>query len=82
MAISKTKPVEAIQEAYDSGHRIFGENYVQVMQWLVTRLIIWAQSNVQLVRTQVNDLPDNPTLFRRKLWTRLQSFQMTSGGIL
>jgi uncharacterized pyridoxal phosphate-containing UPF0001 family protein len=30
VAVSKTKPVEAIQEAYDAGHRDFGENYVQV----------------------------------------------------
>ncbi|CAL8466466.1 g6002 [Coccomyxa elongata] len=29
VAISKTKPVEAIQEAYEAGHRTFGENYVQ-----------------------------------------------------
>ncbi|MGV6831332.1 MAG: YggS family pyridoxal phosphate-dependent enzyme [bacterium] len=29
VAVSKTKPVSAIQEAYDSGHRIFGENKVQ-----------------------------------------------------
>lgn len=28
LAASKTKPVEAVQEAYDSGQRIFGENYV------------------------------------------------------
>jgi pyridoxal phosphate enzyme (YggS family) len=31
VAVSKTKPVEAIQEAYEAGHRIFGENYVQEM---------------------------------------------------
>lgn len=31
VAVSKTKPVEAIKEAYDSGHRVFGENYVQEM---------------------------------------------------
>lgn len=30
VAVSKTKPVEAIQEAYDAGHRDFGENYAQV----------------------------------------------------
>lgn len=30
VAVSKTKPVEAVQEAYDAGHRQFGENYVQV----------------------------------------------------
>lgn len=30
VAVSKTKPLEAVQEAYDAGHRVFGENYVQV----------------------------------------------------
>jgi hypothetical protein len=30
VAVSKTKPVEAVQAAYDAGHRVFGENYVQV----------------------------------------------------
>jgi len=29
VAVSKTKPVESIQEAYNSGHKIFGENRVQ-----------------------------------------------------
>ena len=29
VAVSKTKPVEDIQELYDMGHRDFGENYVQ-----------------------------------------------------
>jgi pyridoxal phosphate enzyme (YggS family) len=29
VAVSKTKPKEAIEEAYQSGHRIFGENKVQ-----------------------------------------------------
>ncbi|GAB3815424.1 YggS family pyridoxal phosphate-dependent enzyme [Pontibacter rugosus] len=29
VAVSKTHPVERIQEAYDAGHRIFGENKVQ-----------------------------------------------------
>lgn len=32
VAVSKTKPVEAIQELYDSGHRDFGENYVQELE--------------------------------------------------
>jgi len=31
VAVSKTKPIEAIQEAYDLGHRIFGENKIQEM---------------------------------------------------
>src|SRR5258708_1522131 len=29
VAVSKTKPVEAIKEVYNFGHKIFGENYVQ-----------------------------------------------------
>jgi pyridoxal phosphate enzyme (YggS family) len=29
VAVSKTKPVEAIREAYDAGQRLFGENMVQ-----------------------------------------------------
>jgi pyridoxal phosphate enzyme (YggS family) len=29
VAVSKTRPVEEIQELYDCGHRDFGENYVQ-----------------------------------------------------
>lgn len=31
IAVSKTKPVEVIQEAYDGGQRVFGENKVQEM---------------------------------------------------
>ena len=29
VAVSKTKPVEMLREAYDAGHRTFGENYAQ-----------------------------------------------------
>ncbi|MEW5675755.1 YggS family pyridoxal phosphate-dependent enzyme [Flavobacterium enshiense] len=29
VAVSKTKPVSDLMEAYNAGHRIFGENYVQ-----------------------------------------------------
>ena len=32
VAVSKTKPVSDIQEAYDAGQRIFGENYPQEMR--------------------------------------------------
>ena len=31
VAVSKTKPIEDIQEAYDAGQRIFGENKIQEM---------------------------------------------------
>jgi hypothetical protein len=29
IAVSKTKPIEAIMEAYNAGQRVFGENFVQ-----------------------------------------------------
>ncbi|MFT4790236.1 MAG: pyridoxal phosphate enzyme (YggS family), partial [Paraglaciecola sp.] len=29
LAVSKTKPVSDIRQAYEAGHRLFGENYVQ-----------------------------------------------------
>ena len=32
VAVSKTKPIEDIQEAYDAGQRAFGENYPQEMR--------------------------------------------------
>ena len=32
VAVSKTKPVELLQQAYDAGQRVFGENYVQELQ--------------------------------------------------
>lgn len=31
LAISKYQPIEAIQEAYDAGQRMFGENHIQEM---------------------------------------------------
>lgn len=33
VAVSKTKPVEMLKEAYDAGQRVFGENYVQVISF-------------------------------------------------
>lgn len=32
VAVSKTKPVEALKEAYEAGQRVFGENRIQEMQ--------------------------------------------------
>ena len=32
VAVSKTKPVSDLQEAYDAGQRAFGENYPQEMR--------------------------------------------------
>lgn len=32
IAVSKTKPVELIKEAYDAGQRDFGENYIQELE--------------------------------------------------
>jgi len=44
VAVSKTKPVAALREAYDAGQRIFGENYVQELlskQTLMPQDVEW-----------------------------------------
>lgn len=44
VAVSKTKPVDMIQLAYDAGHRHFGENYIQELTTkapLLPREIQW-----------------------------------------
>ena len=38
IAVSKTKPIELIQEAYNFGERNFGENHVQELEWKVPAL--------------------------------------------
>uniref|UniRef100_A0A7S1F469 Pyridoxal phosphate homeostasis protein n=1 Tax=Noctiluca scintillans TaxID=2966 RepID=A0A7S1F469_NOCSC len=38
VVVSKTKPLSAIREAYDAGHRHFGENYVQELVEKAPRL--------------------------------------------
>lgn len=38
MAVSKTKPVPALLEAYNAGQRVFGENYVQASDDHVTEV--------------------------------------------
>lgn len=40
VAVSKTKPVEALEEAYAAGQRDFGENYVQVTNKALAA-IVW-----------------------------------------
>ena len=44
LAVSKTKPIEQIQELYDAGQRLFGENRVQELvekQALLPKDIEW-----------------------------------------
>ena len=42
VAVSKTKPKEAVIEAYKAGQRVFGENYIQVRLLMVN----WAIFNI------------------------------------
>ena len=42
VAVSKTKPKEAVIEAYKAGQRVFGENYIQVRLLMVN----WAMFNI------------------------------------
>ena len=44
VAVSKTKPIELLMEAYNAGQRDFGENYVQELvdkQKLMPQDICW-----------------------------------------
>jgi len=81
VAVSKTKPVEALREAYDAGVRDFGENYVQELvskapqmpsdvRW---RFIGKLQSNKAKVLSQVPNLVAVETVDSLKLATRLDS---------
>ncbi|GMQ45385.1 YggS family pyridoxal phosphate-dependent enzyme [Vibrio sp. 10N] len=45
LAVSKTKPVEAILEACNAGHRMFGENYVQEG---VTKVTLFKEQHPEL----------------------------------
>ena len=40
MAVSKTKPKEAVIEAYKAGQRVFGENYIQVIMVMMMMVIV------------------------------------------
>ena len=40
MAVSKTKPKEAVIEAYKAGQRVFGENYIQVIMVMMRMVIV------------------------------------------
>lgn len=47
VAVSKTKPVEMIIDAYSAGQRHFGENYVKEL---------WEKSTNELINTQCPDI--------------------------
>jgi hypothetical protein len=51
VAVSKTKPVEALMEAYDAGQRVFGENYVQViiLSLTMTNVSCFTTTNISYV---------------------------------
>jgi uncharacterized pyridoxal phosphate-containing UPF0001 family protein len=56
VAVSKTKPVEMLKEAYDAGQRHFGENYAQVrrLRW---HLLLCATTDVDNVCSCYNAKP-------------------------
>ena len=51
VAVSKTKPIELLQAAYDAGQRVFGENYAQVMNRSAqTGRAVWFALTLSLAR--------------------------------
>lgn len=79
VAVSKTKPVQLLQEAYDAGHRDFGENYVQVChhwaQRAVTAMVFKQNGNCVLSAPQelVEKAPQLPVDIRWHFIGHLQS---------
>eukprot|EP00128_Syssomonas_multiformis_P008987 Colp12_sorted_trinity150504_noHs@36230 len=79
VAVSKTKPVEALKEVYDQGHRHFGENYVQELLEKAPQLpedIEWhfighLQSNKCNMLTELGNLAVVETVGSVKLATAL-----------
>lgn len=58
LAVSKTKPNEAILEAYQAGQRAFGENYVQEG---IEKIHYFEQQNIQLEWHFIGPLQSNKT---------------------
>ena len=55
VAVSKTKPVADIQEAYDTGHRDFGENKVQEMETKWEKLPKWFTTRIFALFANLKD---------------------------
>ena len=51
VAVSKTHPVEAIREAYDAGHRVFGESRPHMIGHLQTNKIKYIAPFVSLIHS-------------------------------
>lgn len=58
LAVSKTKPIEAILEAYQAGQRAFGENYVQEG---VEKVAYFQQQGIELEWHFIGPLQSNKT---------------------
>ena len=88
VAVGKTKPLEAIKEAYDAGQRHFGENYVQELvkksESLTEPDIKWhfigpLQSNKAKMLVRVKDLAVVETIDRKKIADAVNK-AATAGG--
>ena len=78
LAVSKTKPIQAIETAYQQGQRHFGENYLQEAEKKITQLqlpdLVWhfigpIQSNKTRLISQLFDWAQ--TIDRKKIALRL-----------
>ena len=53
VAVSKTKPVEAILEAYDAGIRHFGENYVDELVEKSKKVQFFLNSTILIIKIKI-----------------------------
>ncbi len=79
VAVSKTKPVDMIVEAYQAGHRHFGENYIQVCMALqYSFLQVFGSGRIRIILPDLgpDPYPESADLNRNRdrilpvLWNR------------
>ena len=73
MAVSKTKPVEALREAYDAGQRDFGENYVQARSGAAERTQPAILTHAFALQELLEKAPQMPRDVRWRFIGHLQS---------
>jgi len=88
VAVSKTKPVEAIQQLYDAGYRHFGENYLQELTEkaaILPKDINWhfighlQSSKASKITKDVSNLYLLETIDSEKLANKVNNARSTAG---
>ena len=80
VAVSKTKPVEDIEEAYAAGQRVFGENMVQEMVEKRDVRIKELEKRVAELEKEKDEIVDNFQVSTEVLVERIKELESVSLG--